>query len=68
MTKYADRRLCICKHVAADHVGKYPRTTSACIKITNIDEWAKASWCQCQKFKLDTLQYLNQLAQERGQI
>lgn len=68
MTKYVDLRLCICNHIAADHVGNYIGTTSSCIRATNIDELGKASWCQCSKFKLDNLEYLKQLAQERGQI
>ena len=65
MTKYADRRLCRCKHAASSHTGKYSGTTTACMSLVDKDEM---SWCQCQSFKLDTLKYLTQLAQERGQI
>jgi hypothetical protein len=61
-------RVCMCQHIAADHVGVYQGTRTACIRAIEIDEDGKASWCQCFNFKLDNLSYIEDLARERKLI
>lgn len=66
--RYADRRLCACKHSAADHTIVYDGTRTACSQILAVNYKTGIPWCQCFKFKLDNLAYVEQLAQERGLI
>jgi hypothetical protein len=50
------KEYCVCGHTVIGHVDRYPETTTACV------------WCECMKFKLDNLSYVEDLAKERNLI
>lgn len=69
--RYADRRFCICGHLAADHYLRYPNTISACnqwVTFPTNQFGNDVGSCGCFEFKLDNLAYIEQLAQERNLI
>jgi hypothetical protein len=66
--KYKSSDVCRCGHTKEFHTLRYVGTKSACAKILRIDENQYIEWCQCHRFVLDNLYYIERLAKERKLI